>query len=446
MSVVRIGTGAGFAGDRIDPAVDLAERGEIDHLVFECLAERTIAHAHLERRRDPARGFGQLLRERMQAVLPACAANGVTVVSNLGAANPLAALAETREVAAELGIDLPIAAITGDDVLDRIRETAAVVWETGQPVAELADRLVAANAYLGVDAVLPALDAGARVLLGGRIADPSLFLAPLVHRLGWRADDWDLLAAGTVVAHLLECGAQVTGGYFADPGVKDVADLVDVGFPIAEVRADGTATITKTPGSGGEVSLRTCKEQLLYEVGDPSRYLTPDVTVDLTRVTFEQIAHDVIEVRGARGTPRPEQLKVTLAVEAGYLGEGQLSYAGPGAAERAELAARIVRERLRRAGIAEADLRTEVIGRDATLGAWRTTTPVPSDDLRLRVVALVEDERTARLVGHEVEALYLNGPAGGAGAASRVQPVIAARSASIDRDLVEVRTHLAEAC
>lgn len=443
MTTLRLGSGAGYAGDRIDPAVDVVERGEVDHLVFECLAERTIALAHIAKGRDSSLGYGQLLHERMAAVLPQCVERDVTVVSNLGAANPLAALRETRQVAMDVGAgDVGVAAITGDDVLDRIVDTAAVVWETGAPVRQLGDRLLAANAYLGVEALLPALEAGARVVLGGRIADPSLFLAPMVHRFGWSADDWDRLGSGTVVAHLLECAAQVTGGYFADPGYKDVSDLVDVGFPIAEIDADGTAVITKTPGSGGEVSVRTCKEQLLYEIGDPATYLTPDVTADFTQVVFEQVGPDRVAVRGGSGRARPSELKVTLGVANGYLGEGQISYAGAGAEERADLAAAIVRERLVRQGLRPDVLRTEVIGRDATLQGWVRPSEGARTDVRLRVVGRADDLRSAELVGREVEALYLNGPAGGAGATTRVEPVIAARSTSIHRDLVDVRLHL----
>lgn len=442
-AVLRLGTGAGFAGDRIPPAVDLAERGDLTHLVFECLAERTIALAQLARHEDPAGGYGQHLQERMAAVLPACVRQGTTIVSNLGAANPAAAGRETLAVAEELGIaDLTVAVVTGDDVLDRIATSDAEVWETGQPVHQLADRLVSANAYLGVEALLPALDAGAQVVLGGRIADPSLFLAPIVHRFGWRLDDWDRLGAGTAVAHLLECGAQVTGGYFADPGYKDVSDLVDVGFPIAEVRADGSAVLTKTPDSGGEVSVRTCREQLLYEVGDPTSYLTPDVTADLSGVRLTEVGPDRVEVTGARGRVRPERLKVTLGVEQGFVGEGQISYAGPGAVDRARLAGELVRERLAKLGFARDGLRIELIGVDATLQGWILPAAEPTRDVRLRVAGRAGTRRDAARIGDEVEALYLNGPAGGGGAWREVRPVIAAYSTLIDRAALDVRTSL----
>jgi hypothetical protein len=438
---VRIGAGAGYAGDRIDPAVDLADRGELDYLVFECLAERTIALAQLAREDDPDAGYGQLLEERMAAVLPFCDRDGLTVVTNLGAANPLAALRRTREVADSLGLGrVPVAAVTGDDVLDQVVDADAEVWETGRPVRELGDRLVSANAYLGVEALLPALGAGARVVLGGRIADPSLFLAPMVHDLGWDLDDWSRLGSGTTVAHLLECAAQVSGGYFADPGRKDVTDLVDVGFPLAEVDDDAAAVVTKTPGSGGEVSVRTCKEQLLYEIGDPSRYLTPDVTADLSQVTLTPAGPDRVRVAGGTGRARPDDLKVTLGVRAGFIGEGEISYAGPGALDRARLAAAIVEERLRRRG--RTDVRIELIGFDATLQGWSSPPATEPTDVRLRVAGRADDARTAARIGEEVEALYLNGPAGGGGAVARHRSVIAAYSTLLPRDAVDLRVHL----
>ena len=440
---LRLGTGAGFAGDRVPPAIDLVERGDISHLIFECLGERTVALAQLAKRSDSALGYGQRLQERMEAVLPACVQHGTTIISNIGAANPHAAADETRAIARDLGLgDLTVAAITGDDVRERILGTDARVWETGQPVAELGADLLSANAYIGVEAILPALRAGADVILGGRIADPSLFLAAMIHRFGWALDDWDRLGAGTVVAHLMECGAQVTGGYFADPGRKDVPGLTDVGFPIAEVHPDGSAIISKTPGSGGVVSEQTCKEQLLYEIGDPGGYLTPDVTADLTQVTLTQVGPDRVEVRGARGRARPDRLKVTLGVEQGYLGEGQISYAGAGAADRATLAGQLVRDRLAALGVDPGDLRIERIGVDAVLQGFIPEPSDPGHDVRLRVAGRAATRRDAARIGEEVEALYLNGPAGGGGATTSVRPVIAAYSTLIDRSLVDIRTDI----
>lgn len=249
MSIIRIGAGAGFQGNRLAPALDLAERGQLDYLVFECLGERTIASAQQARRKDPSRGYDPLLERRMRAVLPVCAKNGTRIVTNMGAANPVGAAQHTARIARELGLSgLKVAAVTGDDVLDRIGRF--VLDETGAPASELGDRLVSANAYVGIDGLVEALAGGADVVICGRASDPTLFLAPLVHEFGWARDDWEKLGRGVLIGHLLECAAQITGGYFADPGVKDVPDLANIGHPLAEVDAEGNATITKLPGTG----------------------------------------------------------------------------------------------------------------------------------------------------------------------------------------------------
>ncbi len=286
MSILRLGAGAGFQGDRIAPAVDLAERGKLDYLIFECLGERTIALAQQARSVDPTKGYDPLLERRMRAVLPACVRNSTRIVTNMGAANPLAAAEKTRAVARELGLTgLKVAAVMGDDILDEIGEF--VLDETGNRASVLGDRLVSANAYIGIDGLVAALDAGADVVICGRASDPSLFLAPLVHEFGWARDDWTRLGRGILVGHLLECAAQITGGYFADPGFKDVPDLANIGHPLAEVDRDGNAVITKLEGTGGRVSRATCIEQMLYEIHDPARYLPPVVFAYFSMVIFE---------------------------------------------------------------------------------------------------------------------------------------------------------------
>jgi hypothetical protein len=291
--VVRLGAGAGYSGDRIEPAVELATHGALDYLVFECLAERTIALAQQARRQDPESGYDPLLEARMHAVLPVAKRNGVRIVSNMGAANPLAAARKTAAIARELGLGgLKIAAVTGDDVLDVVRSGAYRFEESGQAVADFDERIVSANAYLGAAPIVAALDAGADVVLTGRAADPSLFTAPLIHEFGWAFDDWDRLGQATVVGHLMECAGQITGGYFADPGFKDVAGLARLGFPIGEVSADGSVVITKVAHAGGFVTEATCKEQLLYEIHDPSRYLQPDVVADFAQVRVVEQAKD----------------------------------------------------------------------------------------------------------------------------------------------------------
>ncbi|SIO91072.1 acyclic terpene utilization AtuA family protein [Nocardiopsis sp. JB363] len=424
--VVRIGCGAGFAGDRLEPAVDLVERGALDTLVLECLGERTVSLASLRATDGSGPGHDPLLRRRLAPLLEPLAREGTRLVTNAGAADPIGAARMARELALELGVSPRIAAVTGDDVLDRI-DRSAPAWEDGRPLEEHGE-LVSANAYLGVDALLPALRGGADVVIAGRAADPSLFLAPLLDSLGWDPRDEELMAAGTLVGHLLECAGQVTGGYFSDPGVKDVPDLANLGFPLAEVAADGTAVVTKLPGTGGRVDRWTVTEQLTYEVTDPTAYLTPDVTLDLTGVRPEEVGPDRVRVSGARGRVRPERLKVSVGYRAGFRGEGEISYAGPGARARARLAGEVVRERLR--GLLP--VRVDLIG-----GA---DDPAEVGECRLRVAGSGPDRAIAQAVEEEVTALYTCGPAGGGGVRTRASEVIGILSTTVGRDLVEPRT------
>ncbi|WP_321955432.1 acyclic terpene utilization AtuA family protein [Burkholderia cenocepacia] len=434
---VRIGAGAGYSGDRIEPAVELAEHGQLDYLVFECLAERTIAIAQQARRNDPALGYDPLLDARMQAVLPVAAAKRVRIVSNMGAANPRAAARRTAQIAQSLGIaGLKVAAVEGDDVLDVVLRGAFRFEESGDDVAAYRDRIVSANAYLGAAPIVDALAAGADVVLTGRVADPSLFAAPLIHAFGWRMDDWDTLGAATVVGHLLECAGQVTGGYFADPGYKDVPNLARLGFPIGEVAADGSVVITKVPHAGGRVSAATCKEQLLYEIHDPARYLQPDVVADFTRVTVAEEAADRVRVTGGRGTARPDTLKVSVAYVDGWIGEGQISYGGPGALARARLALDIVRERLALTGVAASELRFDLIGVDALYGDATPAVRGEPAEVRVRVAGRAANAAEAARIGNEVETLYTNGPAGGGGAFKSTREVIAVQSVLLPRAAV----------
>lgn len=385
MKTVRLGAGAGYAGDRIEPAVELAERGEIDYLVFECLAERTIALAQQARMRDPVSGYDPLLDARMRAVLAPCRRRGIRIVTNMGAANPVAAAERTQTIAREMGLSgLRIAAVTGDDVLDAVREGDFPLEETGGRVSDLGNRIVSANAYLGVAPIVEALAAGADVVITGRVGDPALFLAPLVHEFGWAMDDWMRLGRGTLAGHLLECAGQITGGYFADPGFKDIPDLARLGFPIGCVSEDGTVEIAKVEGSGGRVDLATCKEQLLYEVHDPARYLQPDVVADFSRVAMEQVAPDRVRVTGGGGAPSTGLLKVSVGYVDSFVGEGQISYAGPGALARGRLAREIVRERLALTGVAVSELRCDLIGVDALHGEALSAGGEPYE-VRLRV-------------------------------------------------------------
>jgi hypothetical protein len=325
--------------------------------------------------------------------------------------------------------------VTGDDVLDRL-DRRQPAMEAAINLASLKE-IVSANAYIGAEALLPALRSDAQVILAGRVADPSLFLAPMVAAFGWALDDWPRLARGTAVGHLLECAGQLTGGYFADPGRKDVPDMAHLGFPYAVVDADGNAELMKVPGTGGTISLMTCKEQLFYEVTDPHAYLTPDVAADFTGVTLRETGPDRIAVAGASARGRPEKLKVSVGYRHGFIGEGEISYAGPNAAARARLAGDVVRERL--CGTVD-ELRIDLIGIDSGHRRFYGNQPEPYE-VRLRVAGRAATRALAETVGEEVEALFTNGPAAGGGVRRSTREVIGVVSALIPRDRVACATH-----
>lgn len=446
MKTIRIGSGAGYSGDRIEPAVELAEKGDIQYLAFECLAERTIAIAQQAKLNDPAKGFDALLADRMQAVLGICKQKGIKIITNMGAANPLAGAAKVREIAQSLGLkNLKIAAVSGDEVLDVLKSGPYTITETGDPVSSMSNKLVSANAYLGVAPLVEALRGGADVIITGRVADPALFLAPLVYEFGWAMDDWDLLGKGTAVGHLLECGGQVTGGYFSDPGPKTVAGLGRLGFPIAEVGEDGSFVITKVEGSGGAVTTATCKEQLLYEIHDPAAYYTPDVIADFSNISVKQVAPDRVAVSGATGRARPDTLKVSVGYVDGYIGEGQISYAGPNALARGRLALDIVAERLKLTGVATTELRFDLIGLDSIHGAKLSAGCPEPYEVRIRVVGRTDSMKEAVRIGNEVETLYTNGPASGGGATKSARQVVAMLSALLPRSEVAPAIQFVEA-
>ncbi len=438
MQSIRIGSGAGYSGDRIEPAVELAESGDIQYLVFECLGERTVALAQQARMNNPEGGYDPLLEQRMRAVLPTCAARSIKIVTNMGAANPAAAARKTAEIARSIGLSsLKIAAVVGDDVLDACRERDLPIMEFDGTIKQLGNRLLSANAYLGAEPIAEALRGGADVVITGRASDPALFLAPMIHAFGWAMDDWNMLGRGTVAGHLLECAGQITGGYFADPGYKDVPDLARLGFPIGQVGEDGSLVITKLEGSGGAVTARTCKEQLLYEVHDPSRYIQPDVVADFSRVEVEEIAADRVRVSGGRGTQRTGTLKVSVGYLDGFIGEGQISYGGAGALARGRLALEIVRERLRLTGVAASELRFELMGVDSLHGAEVSERANEPYEVRVRVAGRTENLGEAVRIGNEVETLYTNGPAGGGGAFKSARDVVAVASVLLPRELAK---------
>jgi hypothetical protein len=438
MRTIRIGSGAGYSGDRIEPAVELAEKGGIHYLVFECLGERTVALAQQARMKNPDGGYDPLLEERMRAVLPLCAAKGIKIVTNMGAANPLAAARKTAEIAKSLGLSsLRIAAVIGDDVLDACKDGDLPIMEFDGTIKQLGNRLLSANAYLGAGPMAEALEGGADVVITGRASDPALFLAPMIHAFGWAMDDWNLLGQGTVAGHLLECAGQITGGYFADPGFKDIPDLARLGFPIGEVSEDGSLVITKVEGSGGAVTAQTCKEQLLYEVHDPARYIQPDVVADFSQVKVEEIAKDRVRVGGGRGSKRTPTLKVSVGYVDSFIGEGQISYAGPGALARGKLALEIVRERLKLTGVAASELRFELIGVDSLHGAQLSAHANEPYEVRVRVAGRTENLSEAVRIGNEVETLYTNGPAAGGGASKSARDVVAVASVLLPRELAK---------
>lgn len=431
---VRLGAGAGFAGDRVDPAQALVEHGELDHLVFEVLGERTIAAANDRRLSGRGVGYDPLLEARLAATLPTALRNGTRIITNGGAADPIKA----GEVACRVAGESPVrvAVITGDDVLEQVRRVDPEVWENGMTLSEQPGELVSANAYLGAGPVKEALDAEADVVIGGRLADPSLYLGAIAHSHDWDLDgDPQVLGRGTVIGHLLECAGQLTGGYFADPVTKPVPRMADLGFPFADVAADGSAVLGKLADSGGLLNVRTATEQLLYEVGDPAAYLTPDVIADFSGVQFETVGLDRVAISGASGKLRTNTLKVTLGFRGNWRGEGQISYGGPRALARAQLAADIVRERLMTVhGLPEGAISVELIGTGSVFR--ELTVPQDAAEVRLRISGTVPARQQAEAIGWEVESLYTNGPAGGGGARTSTHEVLAIRSCLIGRDLL----------
>jgi acyclic terpene utilization AtuA family protein len=444
--LVRIGCGAGFAGDRADASAavitELARFAGPRFLMLETLAERTLALCQIERRRDPARGYSPAVERLLPQALGRCLASGIRIVGNFGGANPRAAGTRMAELAHDAGFPAArIAVIEGDDLSETFSAEELRAREVGGAI--LADRraMVAANVYLGAAPIAQALDAGADIVITGRVADPALVLGPLVHALGWDWTDWQRLAGGTLAGHLLECGAQVTGGYFADPGVKDVPDLTEIGYPIAEVSADGSFVVTKPRGTGGMVDRRTVTEQILYEVHDPAAYLTPDVILDIGAVELADDGQDRVRVTGARGHGRPQTLKATVFVESGVLGEAEISYAGPNALARARLAADVVTSRMRLRA-PELAMRVDAIGLASTfgvLGAEASPKTCAPSEVRLRFAAQSAHRAPVELLLDEIEALYCAGPAGGCGVRRHLTPRLASASCLVERERIEPR-------
>ena len=445
---LRIGAGASYAGDRIEPAALLAEHGALDYLVFETLAERTIALANAQRLLDPSKGYNELLEARLRAVLPHCVRHGTRIVTSMGAANPLGALAKTTEVVRNLQLGpMKIAAVLGDDVIDYCRTHAATlpIMETGLPLATLSGEITCANAYLGADNIVEALRQGADIVLTGRVADCSLFLAPMIHEFGWAQDDWNLLGQGQVCADMVECGANVSGGFFADPGYKDVPDLGNLGYPFLDMSPDGGCIVAKVAGTGGVINRAICTEQMLYEIHDPATYITPDVVVDFTGVRLDEVGVNQVRISGGRGRARPEQLKVSVGIKEGWIGEAEITYAGLGCINRARLAEQVVRQRLRIGGVQLDELRVDYIGLNSLHGAASLPAAQEPYEVRLRFAGRAKHKRDAAKLAGEVETLVGKGPAMSSLPRTTVREVLAIYSVLIPREAVMPRIVIEEA-
>ena len=442
MTTVHIGCGAGFANDRPDAALalasDLAARDGRRFLFFELLAERTLAEAQLRRLADPDSGYATRLFDFLEPVLETCLDAGIPIITNGGAANPGAAARRLRQqLQGGRFAAARIACVVGDDLLE-VRDSL----QSWLPDA-LDGEVVSVNVYTGADGIVQALDEGADIVLCGRVADPSLAVGPLRHAFGWQAEDWDRIALATAVGHLLECCTQVSGGYFAHPGLKDVPGLANVGCPIASIESTGRVTIGKAAGTGGCVTERTVKEQLLYEVHDPAAYLTPDVTLDLSQARVRQVGPDLVEVEGIRGHPRPAELKGLVGLRGNWFAEAEISYAGPGALARAALARDVLLQRCARLA-PHLTPWIDLIGvaslfNDAR-GEWlqqRLASTPDAQDVRLRISFVDRDKALLENLLLDAESLYTNGPAGGGGVRRHLAESIGTASFLIPRTAVQ---------
>ena len=441
MKTVRIAAGAGYAGDRVEPALDIIKRGNADYIVFECLAERTIALAQKEKLENPSAGYNHLLDYRMKQVVPLLREHPIKIVTNMGAANPKAAAARISEIASEHGMGhLRIAAVEGDDVLYMLPNFPdLVIMETSEPLSCIMERVVSANAYMGALGITQALEQGADIVVTGRAADPSLVTGPLMYEYGRQFDDNDFLGKTIVAGHLLECGGQLTGGYYADPGKKDVPELWNLGFPILTFHEDGSLLIEKLPDTGGLLNTHTVKEQLLYELQNPSCYLTPDVIADFSNLRVEQV-NDKVLVTGATGRQRTGALKVSIGYTYGWIGTGEISYGGQNCVARAKLAEDIIRKRLELYPFKLYETRYDLLGINSLYNgaviAQDGYSEATYSEVRLRAVGRAETKAQADIVGLEVESLYTNGPAGGGGARSSLSKVVSVASILIPEDSV----------
>lgn len=450
---VRVASGQGFWGDDLEAPVRQVEGGPIDYLMLDYLAEVTMSILRKQRERDPSAGYARDFVALMERILPACAARGIRVVTNAGGVNPTGCAEALLGAARRAGVRTRVALVTGDDLMERLDELLSLGhplahMETGDSLLQVRDRVRSANAYLGARPLVEALDRGADVVLAGRASDAALTYAALIHEFGWGWDDYDRLSAGIVAGHINECGAQASGGNTMAEWWT-VPDLARVGFPIVEADATGDFVVTKHPGTGGRVDRRTVAEQLVYEIGDPARYVTPDAVADFTSLRLQELGDDRVRVSGVRGGPPPDQLKVSVAYADGWKAVGTMTYTWPDAPAKARAADRILRERLDRLGLRFEAIRTELVGWDSTHGALAGEPPADLPEVQLRVGVRAADLAPVERFSREMVPLVLNGPpsaTGYAGARARPQEILAFWPALIPRAVVEagVRVELVE--
>jgi hypothetical protein len=447
MKTIRIGNGQGFWGDNVDAPVELLRGGPIDYIGMDYLAEVTLSIMMRQKLKNPKLGYATDFIGFIRRVLPELKERNVRILTNAGGLNPHACRNRIFELARDLGIKgLRVGVVEGDDLLPRLKDLIAAGnplknMDTGEPLAPIVDRVMSANAYLGAKPVVEALKQDAQIVLCGRITDTALALAPMVHEFGWADGDWNHLAAGTIAGHIIECGAQCTGGNFSR--FWEVPDLWNAGYPIVEAREDGSFVVTKLEGTGGMVTVDTVGEQLVYEMGDPTGYITPDVIADFTSIRLRQDGKDRVEVSGIEGRPNTPFLKVSASYLAGYKASGQITLSGPRAVEKAKLAADIVWKRLERAGVtfAPEDRETEILGTGACLpGIFTAPDELPEVVLRLGVKH--PDSTKVERFGKEIAPLVTAGPpgvTGFAGGRPKPQEIVAYWPALLAREEVESR-------
>jgi hypothetical protein len=431
---VRIASGQGFWGDWLEAPVRQVEGGPIDFLMMDYLAEVTMSILQKQKARNPSLGYARDVVPLLERILPAVAARGIRVTTNAGGVNPEACAAAIVEAARSLGLrgKLKVGVLTGDDILPRLDELLAkgiplADMDSGRPLSEIRGRVLSANAYLGAWPVVQALAEGAQVVITGRVTDTGLTLAPLIHRFGWGAEAWNLMAAGTIAGHIIECGAQCSGGNYLG-GWPTVPGLEDVGYPIVEAEPDGSFTVTKHPGTGGAVTVASVTEQLVYEMGDPREYITPDCVADFTSIHLDQAGPDRVRVSGIRGRPATEFLKVSIAYGAGFKAVGTLVYAWPDALAKAKEADRVLRARLERLGLKFDEVLTEFVGFNATHGPLAGAPSPDLPEVQLRVGVRAPQREPVERFTRELAPLILNGPpsvTGFAGGRPKVEEVVA---------------------